>query len=153
MSISQKFIIAQTALNTDVEQVIPTMLTVDGRQGWSIKRVTGWFLSAQAVLSTVDITIGLQLNTETGNQTYTDSDSVASLSMLFNGTAASTSGFQIDPKVEWVSLDGRLTVQPNLYLRITSANAGAVCSFAVEIEYDLVKLSDIEVMRLLQGGA
>jgi hypothetical protein len=152
-NIIKKYKIAQASANTDVEFIIPTGIAADSRQGWAIKRVTAWFASAAAVISTADITVNLQLNAETGTQDFLDNDSIAYLIMLFNGVAASTSGFQIDAKVEWVSLDGRVTVQPELYLRLVTSGAGAACGFNVEIEYEVIKLTDVEMLRLLQGGA
>jgi len=148
-----KSVITQATLNTDVALTIPTLLTVDGRLGWNIKRFKTTITMPSSIVPTSDATITVQLNTETGLQSFTDADNVCQSLYLFNGIAASTSGFQVAPHQEWVSDVGRLTVEPNLYVVLSTTGLAGVMIAYTEIEYETVKLTDMEVMRLLQGGA
>jgi hypothetical protein len=145
--------VAQATMNTDVVVSIPTLLTVDGRLGWNIKRFKTTITMPSSIISTADATITVQLNTETGLQSFIDPDNVAQSLYLFNGIAASTSGYQIAPHQEWISDAGRLTVEPNLFLVLSTTGLTGVMIVYTEIEYETVKLTDMEVMRLLQGGA
>lgn len=153
MNVINKYRVAQTVTNQNVELVVPTLLTVDGRMGWNLKRFTTILSDVAGVAPTAKATISCQLNTETGQQLFTDADNIAINLYLFQGIAASTSAGQVQPQAEWRSVDGRLTVQPNLYLLLATSGLTAVQVVLVELEYETVKLTDMEVMRLLQGGA
>lgn len=153
MNVISKYRVAQVTANTTVEQLIPTLLTVDGRMGWNIKRFSTILSDISGIVPTAKATINCQLNTETGSQLFTDADNIAMNLYLFQGIAASTSAGQINPRSEWISVDGRLTVQPELYLTVVTTGLTAAQVVLVEIEYETVKLTDMEVMRLLQGGA
>jgi hypothetical protein len=148
-----KYILQQSTANVDAIVTVPTLLTVDGKMGWEVTRVRAYLADVSGVVSTTDITMSIQLNTETGLQGFTDPDQICALGYLFQGTAGGTSAFQVNPIAEWFSEAGRITVQPNLYLLLHTIGAGAVVIAGVEIEYRTVTLTNLEVMRLLQGGA
>jgi hypothetical protein len=145
--------VVQSGLNTLTSVMIPTGLTVDGKSGWNIKRITAKFASPESISSAVDTFVFLQLNTEAGSQSFEDNDSVAYLMWFVSGMAGSTSAFQLMPSEQWNSDLGRLTVQPNLYITVSSQGLVSAAVFYVEVEYEVVKLTDLEVMRLMQGGA
>ena len=146
--------IAQATANADTELVIPTELTVDGRQGWDIIGVR-WSVPTWnvGIDPTKDCSLQIQLNTETGSQTFVDPDSIVNFHLQTSGITASTSAFEVNSYGISELVAPRTTVQPNLYLHVLSTNLLAPMSVNVEIVYDIVKLTDIEVMRLLQGGA
>jgi len=154
MSLSIKVALGQSTMNTPAELLIPTNLTVDGRTGWSI---IGMRYSVQplhnAVPATANSNVFIELNTETGNQLFTDNDSILYEVLQFTGVAASTTARQIFGNTERRLVEPRITVQPNLYLYLTSSGLTAPVTAYVEVIYDIVKLSDIEVLRLMQGGA
>jgi hypothetical protein len=147
-----KRIVTQTVLNTTTELALPTGITVDGKAGWLVNRVDFWLASAPITPITPSVIV-VQLNTETGNQPFTDPDSIALGIYLTTGIAASTTAIQVNTHTFWESASGRLTVEPNLYINLATAGLTAVCSVMVSIDYDVIKLTDLEVMRLLQGGA
>lgn len=153
MNVISKYVLTQPANNTDIQLAVPTLLTVDGRLGWNIKRFKSIITNPAAIVPTADATITAQLNTESGFQAFIDADNIATNIYLFNGIAASTSGFQIDPHQEWISDSGRLTVEPNIFFLISTTGLTGNMTVYIEIEYETVKLTDMEVMRLLQGGA
>ena len=145
--------VLQTTPNQTVFAQLPTLLTVDGKQGWKIVHVAAHFVSANFVSPLVDTVIDFQLNTETGIQGFADADNICNLNWRISGIAASTSAFQLATKQEWSSDIGRLTVQPILFMALYTEGLTAAAYVNVEVEYELVRLSDMEVMRLLQGGA
>jgi hypothetical protein len=148
-----KATVTQSGINVLTSVPILTGLTVDGKSGWNIKRVRFNFVGPNAVSPVVDTGIILQLNTEIGDQAFTDNDSIVHETISISGVAASTSAFNLpDPRV-WISDIGRVTVQPILYLTLVSNGLIAAGVVNVEIEYEIIRLTDLEVMRLLQGGA
>lgn len=153
MKMLTRYTLSQSVANTDAELIIPTLLTVDGRMGWNITKLKCFLTNTLGLTATTDCSLELQLNTETGTQNFVDKDNIAQLKFLYNGTAASTSGYWVESSQEWASEVGRLTVAPNLYARLITAGFTAFTYVNFEIEYETVKLTDMEVMRLLQGGA
>jgi hypothetical protein len=149
-----KVTLQQLTVNASTSLTIPTLLTVDGRAGWSIvgisMLVNNW---EGCVVPTADCSLQIQLNTETGQQTFTDPDNIALVIFGTSGIAASTSAFQINNRQDIVLPIPRLTVQPNLYLSVTSTGLAVGAVIHASIFYEITKLTDLETMRLMQGGA
>jgi hypothetical protein len=151
---SVKNFVIQATPNADAEVAIPTLLTVDGKSGWMITGVKFSVTNlAQATIPTADCSAIMELNTEIGSQSAVDNDSVAIEYIAVSGIAASVSAFQLQTTYNAVLPSGRLTVQPNLYLHVKSLGFLSGLAIVAEVFYEIVKLTDMEVMRLLQGGA
>jgi hypothetical protein len=151
---SFKQTVSQAIVNTAVEKVIDTGLTVDGKAGWNIQGVRFlWHNAMQSVVPTADCFLTIQVNTETGDQEFMDKDSVFTTTMGVSGIAASVSAMWVQPEFQQALIIPRTTVQPSLYLRLSSNALAVQASVHIEIYYEVVKLSDLEVMRLMQGGA
>jgi len=144
----------QTGVNVTTELAIPTLLTVDGKSGWNILGMN-LILSGlgPAVVPTTDAQALVELNTEAGVQNFDDPDNIIFHQFQFSGIAASTSGYQVFNTVQHTLILPRLTVQPNLYLNLSTSGLAQVLTVNVEIVYETVRLTDVEVMRLMQGGA
>lgn len=151
---SIKQTLVQTASNATTSVEIATGLTVDGKAGWSITgmRFSLPNLSAGHV-ATVDCNVFIQVNTETGNQVFVDKDSIFNQCLQFSGIAASTTSLQVFGDGTVVLPLPRVTVQPTIYLTVISNGMAVPLQADIELYYEIVKLSDLEVMRLLQGGA
>jgi len=144
----------QTATNATAEIVFPTGLTIDGRTGWNILGVRWESVNLYNVVPvTANSKIECQVNTETGNQSPMDADNILNICLQYKGTAASTAAFQMQSQGTIPLVAPRLTVQPNLYFHLETAGLTAAASLVLTVDYDVVKLTDLEVMRLYQGGA
>jgi hypothetical protein len=151
---SAKINVTQSGANVDGEVLLPTLLTVDGKSGWLITGVKFSIGNLPfAVIPTADCQATMELNTETGLQSAIDKDCICIEYAAFSGIAASTSSYQVQTTYNAVIPEGRLTVQPNLYLHISTVGFSAALNVICEVFYEVVKLTDMEVMRLLQGGA
>jgi hypothetical protein len=149
----KRVVLTQTGVDVESSLVIPTGLTVDGRLGWSITRMRAIWNNMSSIPPTVvSATLNVQLNTEVGSQLFSDVDSIGMISYKLRGIAASTSANQLFPMVEYVLMEPRLTVEPNLILLLASGTTGLANAVSFEFQYEQVKLSDMDVMRLLQGG-
>jgi hypothetical protein len=151
---SVKNFVIQSAANVNAQVALPTLLTVDGKSGWAINGVKFSVTNiGAAVIPTADCFAQLELNTEAGTQSAIDNDSVCVEYIAISGIAASTSAFVVPVTYTAVLPSPRITVQPNLYLFVSSIGMASGLSVVAEVFYEIVKLSDLEVMRLLQGGA
>jgi hypothetical protein len=152
--LSLKQLLNQTVINTPIELAIPTDITVDGRTAWSVVGMNYNVRRLNAAVPNVsNSTVTVELNTETGDQTFTDKDSIIFDQLQFHGIAASTSSFYVPSGKSITLINPRITAQPDLYLRLDTSNLTATVELSVEIVYELVKVTDLEMMRLLQGGA
>jgi len=147
--------LSQAVVNTEIELAIPTGLTVDGRAGWSVTGVFIDFVNAALAVSQVEplSSVTVELNTESGGQSYPDKDLITFDVFQFSGAVGAASFVQLDGRSRSVLPIPRLTAQPNLYVYLNSYGLVNPATIHVEVFYDIVKLSDLEVMRLLQGGA
>jgi hypothetical protein len=89
--------------------------------------------------------------------TLTTSDSDDVIARCSFGTAitgAADVGFQCFPENEVVLFEPRLTVQDSIYVlsrNVVGSTTAPVIYY--EINYEVVKLTDLELLRLLVGGA
>jgi hypothetical protein len=143
--------IVQTGTNATTEVLIPTNIVVNGKAGWSITTFRVWVISVLVAAAGQELKV--QLNTETGIQAFTDKDLVSQVVTRVIGTAAGAGVFNTISGIAVPFLENRLTVAPNLYVNVSSVGLLAAATIGVEIQYDIVKLTDLEVMTLLQGGA
>lgn len=142
----------QAVANTFIQVAIDTNLTSDGKAAWAIRRFRAFFsgfyvqpaadMIAEAILST-------QITTVT---TMIDPEELARCSVAVANTAGVAVAFPLDLHQEAIILGERLTVQPTLYVGHSSAGLTTVGSVYWELEYDVIKLTDLEVLRLLVAG-
>ena len=150
----KRLVVSQSTADTDVVTAIPTLLTVDGRTGWSLTCLRTVWRNGNSVASTIAASsLTAQLATEDTFQTFTDPDMVAMNRYATHGIAASTSAYTFSGYMEYVMMENRLTVEPYLYAIVNSTATAQLNVVQFEFQYELVKLTDLEVMRMLQGGA
>lgn len=146
-----------TGVNTYTEAAIPTGITPEGGYGFRILDVEVAADMAGSVFSgALYAGIEMQLTKESVGAmigfddarvlAYLKRDSVTGSAIANDGTIFSN---------EWpweLNMSGEvLTVSPNLYLGLDSFGATAQITFNYRVYYDLVKLSELEILRILQG--
>lgn len=150
--ITIKGTITQTGVNTYTSSLVDTNLSVDGRAGWDIKAFRG-FYSNFGVQTPADITQNLILATLATVTNYDSKDEIARVVWQAGGNTFTDVFAQFDAIKAAVFSGSRLTVQPFLYINSSSTGQSAAGILYWEMDYEVVKLTDLEVLRLLQGGA
>lgn len=145
-----KGIITQAVANTTIQATISTLLTVSGKTGWRIDTFKAFFLTGGFPIT--DSAVELSLQTETAVQLHGSADLIARCRWQVKAMAAGAAGGLIIPYVQTEDNLDRVTVQPNLVLALASTALSSVASVGYEISYEPVKLSDLDVMTLMQGG-
>jgi len=141
-----------TGANTTVGTVA-TGLTVDGRVGWNITRFAVFF-SNMYIQVPGDMEHDVYLQTIATLTTSDSDDVIARCSFGTAITGAADVGFQCFPENEVVLFEPRLTVQDSIYVlsrNVVGSTTAPVIYY--EINYEVVKLTDLELLRLLVGGA
>ena len=144
--------VTQSGVDTQTDASIDTNLSVDGKTGWSITGMRAIWTNGQSAAAG-DQTVMVSLNTEVGGFAETDSENIAVARWMAQNTGGVAVCYPIYPVVDDFLLEARVTVQPNLFVSVDSGATGIAVSAIVIIQYEIVKLSDIEVLRLLAGGA
>lgn len=147
-----KGIITQTGADTFTAAQILTGLTVDSKAGWQI---TGFkaFWSNGYTAAAADAMANCVLSTLATITTPNLDDEIARISWGIQNTAGVAVALNIDPIKQAAMTEPRVTVQSDLYVHANTLTTGLSNVFYYEISYDIVKMSELEVMRLMIGGA
>lgn len=147
-----KQLVTQTANDAATNVAIETNLTVDGKSGWQINGLSAYWVDGAAVAA-ADWEVHAILNTTGITTTPAEDDEVCRVDWGLQNTGGVAVAVPLDyHKVAYVP-EPRVTVQPVIYCRLVSALTAQANDVIFIIEYEIVKLSDIEVLRLLAGGA
>lgn len=145
-------IITQSAADTFTQSTIQTGLTPDGKTGWQIVGITGYWSTGDTVAA-ADVEVNMILSTVTSVTTFDNVDEIARLNWAVSNTAGVAVAFPLELiKRDILTDNGRLTVQPTVYVGAASSGTSVANVLYYEIEYNTIKLTDLEVLRLLQGG-
>jgi len=138
--------------NTTVT-TIQTGLTLSGKVGWSITRFAAFYSNLYLQVP-VDMEHDVYLQSINTLTTPDSDDVIARASFCTQVTGAVDAGFQSFPDVEIVLFEPRLTVQDQLFVlsRCVVGSSTAPVMYW-ELNYEVEKLSELEYMRLLVGGA
>lgn len=143
----------QSAADTFTQTTIDTNLTADGKAGWEIISMRA-FWAGQYLIAAADMTLSAILSTQSVTvTTMNQSAEIARINWAISNTAGVAVAFPVEQIKEDKLIEARITAQPLLYLGISSATTGVANTIYWEIEYNTVKLSDVETLRLLVGGA
>lgn len=147
-----KGVITQTGADAFTSATISTGITVDGKVGWEVTGFKAFWgngytaAAADAICNAVLATIG------TATTPNLD-DEIVRVSWAVQNTAGVAVAMVFEPNKLADLTESRLTVQPEIYVHANSTTTGLTNVLYYEISYEVVKLTDIEVLRLLVGGA
>jgi len=145
-------VLTQTGADTFTQAVIDTNLTVDGKSGWQILGFKATWLLGYTVAATDNILSAILSTRVTTVTLPSETEEIARVSWAVANTAGVAVAYPFEPIKSADVLETRITVQPNLYVSASSTTTGLTNVLYYEFTYEPVKLSDLEVMRLLQGG-
>jgi len=145
-------LVTQSGSDTSTWVAIATGLTVDGKAGWQINGMSAYWVDGQSVAAADMIVNGVVSTVNTGTS-YGDDDEVARVSWGLQNTAGTAVAVPFEPIKSVQLVEPRVTVQPTIYVGIISQTSGQANDMIFVVNYDIVRLSDNEVLRLLAGGA
>lgn len=143
--------VTQTAVDTTTELAFSTFLSAEGKAGWRINSARFYWPNMELVTTEGNMTAAL--NTETGTTDFGDESHLLLGSWNFEVAGTAGNMLLVPLKMDDFTIGERITVQPELFLRCTSSSTGVANKIVMHLDYDVVKLSDIDVLRLLAGGA
>jgi hypothetical protein len=145
-------VLTQGGADTFTAAQILTGLTVDSKAGWQINGFkvfwsNGYLGAAQ------DAMANCVLSTLATVTTPNQEDEIARVTWGIQNTAGVAVAMGIEPIKQALVTEPRVTVQSDLYVHGSTVTTGLTNIFYFEISYDIIKMSELEVMRLMIGGA
>ena len=144
--------VTQGGADTFTSDMIDTNLSVDGKSGWQILAMKCFWSNGYS-LAAIDCTVNGLLSTKSTITTMDESEELTRINYAVQNTGGVAVAFPLEQIKSTVPLGERITVQPALYFHVASAGSGQANILSYEIEYEIVKLTELEIMRLLVGGA
>jgi len=144
--------VTQGGADTFTTGLIDTGLSADGKAAWSIYAIRAWWVNGAAVAA-VDHSAFAKVSTLATTTTFTSADEIDRVGWGVQNTGGVAVAYTYDPIKEHSLFEPRITVQPFIYVQNESTATGQANQLQIQIFYDIVKLTDLEVLRLLAGGA
>ncbi len=145
-------LVTQGGADTATRVQVLTGLTADGKSGWQINRIEAFWKDGLTVAA-ADHVVNAVVSTVDADTEFGDDDEIARISWGLQNTAGVAVAVAFDPQKATDLFEPRITVQPSIYLGVQSTTSGIANDVIIAVYYEIVKLSDIEILRLLAGGA
>ena len=146
-------LVTQGGADTYTEVPILTGLTADGKAGWQIDRIEAFWVDGSTPAAADWQMSAIVKTIETTQTDFGDDDEIARVSWGLQNTAGVAVAVPYEPQKFVDLFEPRVTVQPVIYVAVDSANTAIANDVIIVVYYQVVKLTDIEVLRLLAGGA
>lgn len=147
-----KGVVTQGGADTFTALTLLTGLTVDGKSGWEIKSFKA-FWSNGYTAAAADAIANVVLSTIATVTLPNNDAEIARVSWGVQNTAGVAVAMDFEPIKFADFTEPRVTVQSDLYIHANTTTTGLTNVFYWEMSFDIVKLSDLEVLRLAVGGA
>lgn len=144
--------LTQSGADTATSLTVETGLTVDSKSGIEIYGMEVFWDNGESVAAG-DWEINASIGTITGATSFVSDDEICRVSWGMQNTGGVAVAVDYEPVKSIILIEPRLTVQPDLFFTCASSLTGQANTIRVKIYYNVVKLTDLEVMRLLVGGA
>lgn len=151
----EKGVVVLPAAGTFTQNTFDTNISSDSKFGMEITGFKAYVRSRDATGIEVPESNLIECILSTRITTITTPDEPEEIARVGWGLSFSTaSGFAVStPEKSVILLEPRLTVQPTIYIGVKgSTTIGAITDIYYEFSYNIVKLADIELLRLLVGG-
>jgi hypothetical protein len=125
---------------------------LDGKSAYSIKGLRALWVDGEAVAA-ADHRLDAVVQVESTVLTFEDEEWLESVSWGMQNTAGVAVANTFEPMKEHFLEEPRLTVQPSIYAAIKSSGTGQANDVIFEVFYDVVKVTELEYLRMLAGGA
>lgn len=149
---SIRTLVTQGGADTFTSVAIDTNLTSDGKTGWNILGIRALWVDLAAIAA-ADHTLYASVQTESTVLTFADEELIDEVGWGLQNTGGVAVAVAVEPIKEHFLFEPRVTVQPTIYVAVASTSTSGTNDVIIEVFYEVVKLTDLEVLRLLAGGA
>lgn len=151
MPYAKRGIVTQSGVDTFTAGAIETNLTADGKAGWEIVAFSAYYSNGESGAA-ADADVNCVLAAQATVTTFDQDEEIYRLNWAVANTAGVAVAYPLTLVKRELLIQPRVTVQPSLYVHVASTTSGIANIMYYEVHYNIVKLTDLEVLRLLQGG-
>lgn len=134
---------------TAVELSLPAL---DGKSGYQINGIRAIWEDGYGVAH-ADWWLDAYVQVENTVQAYDADELIDFVAWAMQNTAGVAVATPLEPVKEHFMAEPRLTVQPAIYVAVASGGTSQANDVTIEVFYEKVKLSEVDYLRLLAGGA
>lgn len=145
-------LVTQGGADTETRVAIATGITAAGREVMAITAIEAMWSDGAAVAAG-DWSLDAYVNTADVALNYTLATTAVAVAWGMQNTAGVAVSVPYEPIKRWELIDPRVTAQPYIYAGVASAGTGQANDVVLVIHYKLIKLTEVEVLRLLTAGA
>jgi hypothetical protein len=146
-----KVLVTQTGNDTATSAAF-SLPALDGKSAYQIERVDCYWADANAAPA-ADWYLNVGIQVEDAALTLLDDELIVQAGWAMQNTAGVAVAVAVNPYLTFESGMPRLTVQPYVYARVSSSNTAQANDVYFTMYYSITKLSELEYLRLLAGGA
>lgn len=148
---SIKQIVTQSGADTftSAELNLPAL---DGKTGYQINGIRAVWSDGQAVAA-ADWWLDASVQVEATALAYDADELIDLVSWGMQNTGGVAVAVPYEPVKEHELFEPRVTVQPSIYVAVASGATSQANDVMIEVFYETVKLSELDYLRLLAGGA
>lgn len=135
-----------------VQTTIDTELIPEDGVAWEITQIDFLISPDQLAALAADSYIQLSItrDTKAAVASYNDVDCVMSEALAFSLTTSGVAAMECNRK--YIPPAGTIFVEPTIYLQLDSNGTGAAMVVYVRLHYRTVKVTELEILRLLQNA-
>lgn len=146
-------VLAQTALNADVWVQIPTGIDPGSNTAIQLESLEVYFRNAHAAITGTNdqvIAVGISRSPIVPSLANIDCFGMVALGSSWSGTS---SGSGILDLVQSIDLEPAITIQPYIYVALSTIGLSAMAQIDYRITYSTRKVTSAEQLLLLASGA
>jgi len=144
-------LVTQSGADTETRVEISTNIDVDSKSIWGITGIAA-FWSDGAAVAAADWSLVCYVSTLDAAFSGTNVDYMAPITWGVQNTAGVAVSLPYDPYKERSFASPRVTAQPNLYLGVYSASTSQANDVIITVRYEVVKATEMEILRMLVEG-
>lgn len=148
---SIRTLVTQSGADTFTSSAL-ALPALDGKSGYQINGIRAYWVDGAAVAA-ADHSLTATVQVASSALTFADDEWIDGVAWGLQNTAGSAVAVAYEPMKEHMLEEPRLTVQPSIYVAVGSAGTSQANDVIVEVFYETSKLSELEYLRLLAGGA
>jgi hypothetical protein len=148
---SIKTIVTQSGADTFTSSEL-NLPDLDGKSGYEILGLRAIWSDGQAVAA-ADWWLDASVQVDATVLAYDADELIDQVSWGMQNTAGVAVAVPYEPVKEHFLLEPRLTVQPSIYVAVASGATSQANDVMIEVFYQVTKLSELDYLRLLAGGA
>lgn len=148
---SIRTLVTQSGADT-FTSVALSLPALDGKSGYQINGIRAYWVDGPAVAAS-DYIVVATVQVAATALTFADDEWIDVVGWGMQNTGGVAVAVPFEPVIEHMLTEPRLTVQPNIYVAVGSSGTSQANDVIIEVFYETSKLTELEYLRLLAGGA